>query len=87
MRLRDLREEGLVERREDPANPKSVRYRLTEKGRDAIPILTALIQYGIRHHASRVFADKKSRDIGQVFPGRQSTMLGDLVPYAEERSR
>ncbi len=88
MRLRELREEELVERLEDPANPRSVHYRLTDKGRDAIPVLTSLIQYGIRHHANRVFADKKPRELSEVFPGHQTTMLGSLAPYAEaERVR
>lgn len=84
MRLSDLREEGLIDRVENPENARDVRYRLSTKGRDAIPILTALIQFGIRHHADRVFDDGRPREIGEVFPGRQDRMLGRLGAYAEE---
>ncbi len=84
MRLRDLRKEGLVERRVGPRNPREIRYRLTAQGRDVIPILTALIQYGIRHHADRVFEDREPRALGDVFPGQQDRMLGGLASFAEE---
>lgn len=84
MRLRDLQEEGLILRWEDPANPRRVRYRLTPKGEDAVPILTALIQFGIRHHADRVFGDREPRELQDVFPGRQARMLGRLSGYAAE---
>ena len=84
MRLQDLREEGLVERRVGPENPRKIRYWLTTKGRDAIPILTALIQYGMRHHADRVFEDREPRALGEVFPGQQDRMLGRLASFAEE---
>ncbi|MCJ2519865.1 MAG: helix-turn-helix transcriptional regulator [Candidatus Thermoplasmatota archaeon] len=84
IRLRDLKEEGVIERIEDPSNPRNVTYRLTRKGEDAIPILTSLIQYGMLYHANRVFGDGKSRQLGEVFPGKQRTMLGSLGPYAKE---
>ncbi len=84
MRLRDLREEGLIDRLVDPERPRNVRYRLSQQGKDAIPILTALIQYGIRHHADRVFRDRQPREIAEVFPGAQQRMLGRLAEYAAE---
>ncbi|HLB68710.1 MAG TPA: helix-turn-helix domain-containing protein [Thermoplasmata archaeon] len=82
MRLRDLRREGLIERMIDPKDERQVRYRLTAKGRDIVPILTAFIQYGIRHHADIVFEDEKPRDLERVFPGEQVFMLGRLERYA-----
>ncbi len=84
MRLRDLQAEGIIERIANPANPRDIRYRPTAKGNDIIPILAAFIQYGIRHHADRVFEDHKAREIGKVFPGRQKAMLGRLAEYADE---
>ncbi len=81
-RLRELQEEGLIERVADPDNPRSVRYRLTPIGEDAIPILTALIQFGMRYHAERVFEDGKARELEQAFPGLQERMLGPLARYA-----
>ena len=83
-RLRDLREEGLIVRMVDSRKPRDIRYRLTAKGRDAIPILTAFIQYGMRHHADRVFEDQEPRSLGEVFPRQQERMLGRLASFAEE---
>ncbi len=82
MRLRDLQEEGLIRRLQDADNPRSVRYRLTAKGEDAVPVLTALIQFGMRHHADRVFGDGEPRELQEIFPGRQRRMLGRLSRYA-----
>ncbi len=84
MRLRDLRTEGLIERVVGPEKPRDIRYRITAQGRDAVPILTALIQYGMRHHADRVFEDREPRALSDVFPGRQERMLGRLAIFAEE---
>ena len=87
MRLRGLREEGFLERLVDPSNRRDVRYRLTPKGRDAMPILTALIQFGIRHYAGEVFADGRPRALQQVFPDRQERLLGRLADYADAGSK
>ncbi len=84
MRLGDLKGEGLIERIENPHNPRNITYRLTRKGEDAIPVLTSLIQYGMLHHAERVFEDRKPRRLGDVFPGRHRRMLGSLGEYAKE---
>lgn len=83
MRLKDLQEEGLIERLATSRNPKSVRYRLTARGRDAIPILTGLIQYGMRHHPEEVFPDREPRALADVFPGAQRRLLGPLMDYVE----
>ncbi|MFQ5918559.1 MAG: winged helix-turn-helix transcriptional regulator [Thermoplasmata archaeon] len=83
MRLRDLRAEELIERVVGAEGPRTIRYRLTAKGGDAIPILTALIQYGMRHHADRVFEDQEPRSLSEVFPGRQDRMLGRLSGFVE----
>lgn len=82
MRLRDLLREGLVERIGNPQVRLDVRYRLTKKGRDCMPILTAFIQYGMLYRAERVFFDKRPRKLNQVFPGKQKPMLGQLIAYA-----
>jgi len=49
-RLRQMEEEGLVERL---AKDERVIYRLTKRGEDAVFILLAFLRYGIRHHATR----------------------------------
>ena len=83
MRLKDLQKEGLIERVKDPNDDRVVKWLLTRKGQDAIPILTSFIQYGAAHHAQRVFEDGKPRDMSQLFPEREKIMLGKLIIYAK----
>lgn len=83
MRLRELRSEDFVRREANPANGREVFYRLTEKGEDVMPVLTALIQFGIRHYPQRVFGDGRRRALQQVFPDRQDVLLGRLTDYAD----
>lgn len=87
MRLKDLQKEGLIERAEDPDDDRVVRWSLTRKGQDAIPILTSFIQYGAVHHAQRVFEDRKPRAMSQLFPEREKIMLGKLFIYAKTAAR
>jgi DNA-binding HxlR family transcriptional regulator len=46
VRLRELEEQGLVERRVYAEIPPHVEYSLTEKGRQIQPVMTALYQVG-----------------------------------------
>ena len=82
MRLRDLEREGLINRTANPLEKLDIRYQLTKKGQDTMPILTAFIQYGMIHRANRVFEDKRARTLSQVFPEKQKPMLGQLIAYA-----
>jgi DNA-binding HxlR family transcriptional regulator len=83
-RLRELRSEELVEKVADPRDDRKVHYRLAPKGRDAIPILTALAAFGMKHLPSAVFVDGKPRSLGDVFPGQAQHLLGGLYWYATE---
>ncbi len=47
-RLRVLEEQGVVERREYTELPRRFGYRLTDKGRDLVPIVEAMRAYGTR---------------------------------------
>ena len=82
MRLGELASEGLIKRINSSKGRLVVRYRLTKKGRDCMPILTAFIQYGMLHQAERVFEDKRPRSLTQVFPEKQKPLLGQLITYA-----
>lgn len=53
-RLRKLVAEGILERRASPDDGREVEYRLTEKGRDLMPVLLALAQWGERW----IYADR-----------------------------
>jgi DNA-binding HxlR family transcriptional regulator len=50
-RLARLVEEGVLEKRRYQERPERFEYRLTEKGLDLWPVLTALMQYGDRYYA------------------------------------
>lgn len=84
MRLRDLQKEGVIERVEDPDDNRKVHYRLTKQGMDVVPVLTALIQYGVQYHADRVFEDKRPRELGELYPTNREFMLGRLKEFAKE---
>ena len=47
-RLATLTEEGILERRPYSEHPERFEYRLTEKGRDLMPVLWALMRWGDR---------------------------------------
>ena len=84
MRLRKLEINGILIRKQYSKRPVRYEYRLTAKGNDIVPILTAFIQYGIHHHADVVFKDEKPRRLETVFPERRREMLGRLARYAEK---
>jgi DNA-binding HxlR family transcriptional regulator len=64
-RLVRLVEHGILAREPDPADRRRVAYKLTEKGRDLLPVLIALRQWGERWicsgPANRVLVDKRTR--------------------------
>jgi len=51
-RLRELEDEGLVEREVEPGTPVRVTYALTEKGADLRPAIDELKQWANRWHKS-----------------------------------
>jgi DNA-binding HxlR family transcriptional regulator len=48
LRLRELEEQGVIERHTYPEVPPRVEYALTEKGRDLLPIIESMREYGRR---------------------------------------
>jgi DNA-binding HxlR family transcriptional regulator len=87
IRLRDLQREGVIERAPDALDNRKSHYRLTRQGDDVVPILTALIQYGIRYHSDKVFKDKRPRELESLYPGNQEFMLGRLERFAMKGGR
>src|SRR5712692_7119113 len=47
-RLRDLEEKGIISRTSFNEIPPRVEYALTDKGRDVLPVIDALREYGTR---------------------------------------
>ncbi|MDH2900453.1 MAG: helix-turn-helix domain-containing protein [archaeon] len=65
IRLRELEREGFIEVSDSGRN--YLKWDLTEKGKDVLPILMMLAQFGSKWYADQVFADKTARSLGDVF--------------------
>jgi DNA-binding HxlR family transcriptional regulator len=68
MRLKELEKEGFIKCIEKEKPPMVVvRWALTEKGRDILPILLQYTAFGSKWHADVVFEDKAPRKLNEVF--------------------
>lgn len=81
-RLRELRSEELIEKIADAHDERKIHYRLTEKGKDVVPVLMALSAFGMRHLAPKVAPDGKPRTLEKSFPGLAPALLRDLYRFA-----
>lgn len=67
MRLRELEEVGFIECVENRDSPMVVRWALTKKGRDTLPILLEFIAFGAKWYPDEVFEDNKPRTLEELF--------------------
>jgi DNA-binding MarR family transcriptional regulator len=67
-RLQELEEFGMIIRVQNEKNPRFVRWNLTEKGWDALPILMSYVAFGSKWYATSVFEDKKPREMKEIYP-------------------
>lgn len=67
MRLGELEAGGFIECVENKESPKVVRWALTEKGTDTLPILMRIIAFGSKWYPDEVFEDKKPRTMPELF--------------------
>jgi DNA-binding HxlR family transcriptional regulator len=67
MRLKELEKDGMIQRVEDENASTVIRWALTEKGEDALPILMRLIAFGSKWYAKEVFEDKVPRSLNEIF--------------------
>jgi DNA-binding HxlR family transcriptional regulator len=67
MRLKELEKEGYIQCVEKGKSPMIVRWSITEKGKDIIPILLQFTAFGSKWHADAVFKDKKPRTPNELF--------------------
>jgi DNA-binding HxlR family transcriptional regulator len=67
MRLKELEKEGFIKCIEKGNSSTIVRWTLTEKGRDALPILLQFTAFGSKWHADVVFEDKTPRTPDELF--------------------
>jgi DNA-binding HxlR family transcriptional regulator len=68
MRLKELEKEGFIESARVNRSPMMVQWRLTEKGKDTLPILMQLTAFGSKWYSNVVFEDKRPRRLNEIFP-------------------
>ncbi len=67
MRLNELERTGFIKRINGSSSANEIHWMLTEKGKDVLPILLRIVQFGSKWHADTVFEDKKPRTLQQIF--------------------
>ena len=68
MRLKELEKEGLIKCIEEKKSPNIVLWRLTDKGKDTLPILMMLTAFSSKWYSNIVFEDKIPRKLNEIFP-------------------
>lgn len=79
MRLKELEKEGYIHCLEKGKSPMIVRWSITEKGRDIIPILLQFTAFGSKWHADVVFKDKKPRKPDELFQPKARRMVHKMI--------
>jgi DNA-binding HxlR family transcriptional regulator len=65
MRLSELEHAGFIVRAESRRG--YVRWELTAKGADVVPILLTMVRFGAKWYADEVFADRTARPLSDIF--------------------
>ena len=65
MRLAELEAAGFIVRAERRRG--YVRWELSEKGTDVVPILLSMVRFGSKWYADEVFSDQKARRLEEIF--------------------
>lgn len=86
-RLKELRREGLIDKVADARDARKVHYRLTPKGKDAVPILIALSAFGMRHLVPSTPGGPRRQSLEETFPGLAPFLLRDLYRFALSSGR
>ncbi len=77
IRLRQLEQEGIVKREQQPGR-REVWYSLTDKGRDLAPVLEALVAWGLKYERHPLASDEAAH-AEHLIPGL-TVALNDLAP-------
>ena len=81
MRLKELEKERFIkcaEKRKD-SSPMIVRWALTEKGRDALPVLLQFTAFGSKWYSDVVFEDKNPRKPDQLFQPKAMKVFRSII--------
>jgi len=68
MRLKELEQSGMITRVDDRKSPRFVKWSLTDKGWDTLPILLSYVAFGSKWYAPTVFVDSKPREMNDIYP-------------------
>jgi DNA-binding HxlR family transcriptional regulator len=79
MRLKELEKDGYIQCVEKGKSPMIVRWGVTEKGRDIIPILLQFTAFGSKWHADAVFKDKKPRNPDELFQPNAMKIVRKMI--------
>jgi DNA-binding HxlR family transcriptional regulator len=80
MRLKELEKAGFIKRTEEGKKSAIVvRWTLTEKGRDALPILLQFTAFGSKWHADLVFEDKTPRRPAELFQPNAMKAMRSMI--------
>ena len=84
-RLKELEKQGMIIKESNRNSAKAARWKPTEKGWDALPILFSYTAFGSKWFASEVFEDGKPREMTSIYPQKN---LQDLYVNLEvDRAR
>jgi len=67
IRLKELEEYGLIERKVTQQRPLQVEYSLTKKGKALDPILALMAEFSFQYEPEKIFKDKKPRHVKSYF--------------------
>jgi DNA-binding HxlR family transcriptional regulator len=81
MRLKELEKEGYIHCVEKGKSPMIVRWGVTEKGRDIIPILLQFTVFGSKWYADAVFKDKKPRNPDELFHPKARKIMRKMMAF------
>ena len=79
MRLKELEKEGFIKCVENGKSPMIVRWKLTEKGRDALPILLQFTAFGSKWYSDVVFEDKNPRKPDELFQPKAMKVIQRII--------
>ncbi len=66
--LSELEDADMIHRVETHNSPKLVRWALTKKGEDIMPVLMRLVAFGSRWFPERIFEDERPRTLAEIYP-------------------
>ncbi len=80
MRLKELEKTNFIKCVKGAESPMIVRWTLTEKGIDTLPILLRLIAFGSKWYPGEAFEDKKPRTMDEILKPSAIEILEERYP-------